>query len=479
MASKKRRVAVRRKIPEGQSTLQYEAACPYQSAWVQGFIVIAASIGLYSAFAAIIANLYHPDIMAALRLAQDTLISPGLASPKPVEKMLFSCAVLFFPSCAFVLFFALTPRFRKVSAGSMRTWYTVTVVIGAVTLLYVIYHALASANPFVLNSGMEYDATAKTNWAFYFASTFIYKHLPVYCCALFPVALAYLLFRNKLPERALPGIAKAEKIIAYGSSIAIATVIFLINAFRFPYTWGNKYDFNAVYYSVVQVYRGVPLLVDHFTNNYGLYPHFVVPVMKLFGLSVPSFSHIMAFLLALCFIFLALFFRHVIKNPLLILFGMTAVFFHCYIFSRIVAPFDAGFAMTPIRWVLPFSLLLYASLYLRRPRKALYFSSLFMYALGILWCPDFGIFTFASLVGLYCFLELERRPVAVIAQKICLHLFFAGLAIAAAFLCSPCRSGSASGYFPISRSSSRRPISFSASGSPCCPFLPRCIPGCW
>ncbi len=175
------------------------------------------------------------------------------------------------------------------------------------------------------------------------------------------------------------------------------------------------------------------MLVNHFTNTYGQYPHFVAPVMKLFGLSILSFSGIMAFLLSVCFIFLFLFLRKTIRNSLLILFTFTSVFYNCYMYFHLATPFDACFNMFPIRWIVPISLLLYAAYYIKnRPKKA-YFTSFFIFAFGILWTPDFGMVSFLSLITFYCFLEFESNTFSAFIKKVLVHLMVASISLAAAF----------------------------------------------
>ncbi len=350
-----------------------------------------------------------------------------------MERLLFSIAVLLFPLCFFVFSAMLRLHNPTISPKTLRLLYTGSMVLAAGALLSLTYAGFAAPNPCAAAPQNAHDLVAKSNLDFYFISTFIYDHFEWYCGMLFPAVLAWFLFSDKLPVPVSSWSKKAEAAMSYIGGVAVAVALFFISIFKFPYTYENKYDFNSVYYSVVQVYNGLPMLVDHFTNTYGLYPHFVVPVMKLFGLSILSFSAIMALLCGICFICLLLFLGKIIHHKLLILLCIMTVFYNCYIYGRVLMGLDAYYAMTPIRWILPFSLLFFAVCYLRRRSKYLYYASFFFYGLGILWCPDFGVLTFLSLAAFYSFLEFENTRLLTIVKRIVVHGLVAGIGIASAF----------------------------------------------
>ncbi len=376
---------------------------------------------------------YHPDLSRALQLAREMLFDASSAAPKPVERLLYSIAVLLVPICVFVFSGIFRKCLANTSPKGIRLLYIGAMTCGACALLLIAYAGFSAPNPCAAAPQNAHDNDAKTNLDFYFISSFVYNHFAWYCCLLFPAVLAYFLYIENLPPRFSSWMKKAEAWISYGGGASIAIVLFFIAVFKFPYTMENKYDFNAVYYSVVQVYNGVPMLVNHFTNTYGLYPHFVVPIMKLFGPGILSFTAIMAALVSLCFVFLLLFLGKIIKHKLLILLSITTVFYNCYIYGKILISFDAYYALTPIRWIMPFSLLFYAVCYLNRRSKLLYYSSFFFYGLGILWSPDFGLLTFLSLVAFYSFLEFENARLITSVKRIALHGLTAGLGLAAAF----------------------------------------------
>ncbi len=146
------------------------AADSFRSAFIRGFITLSVSIAAYCAAAMVITGWYHPDLSASLRIARELLVDANSAAPKPVERLLYSIAVLFFPLC-FFLCSALLGRWpanippktlRRLYAGSM------TLAIGAVLLI--VYAGFAAPNPCAAAPQNNHDFVAKSNLEFYFIS---------------------------------------------------------------------------------------------------------------------------------------------------------------------------------------------------------------------------------------------------------------------------------------------------------------------
>jgi hypothetical protein len=96
--------------------------------------------------------------------------------------------------------------------------------------------------------------------------------------------------------------------------------------------------------------------------------------------------------------------------------------------------YDAYFAIAPIRWLFPAFLLVYALSYLKNRSKKKYFISLFFFSAGILWNPDFGLLTYASLIAFYSYLEWEHKKLKIVIKNIFIHIVYALLALAVTFL---------------------------------------------
>ena len=391
----------------------------YKMNLVWGVAIILLSLAVYGAVALLVQLFYNPDISQAQTIAAKVLYnySPLLCLPEPKEQMFFMSAVLTI-TLSIALFTILTEKIRK--KGETRyvnILYPATLIIGLAALGLIVVKGFMNPNPFAGGFNNFMDSICNTNWQFYFKDTFLFSFLPVYASIIFPMILFLFFYPFKTTEKISRFIRISNQAFVYGFCSCIIIVVFLITAFEFPYTGYNKYNFNAVYYSVVQVYNGLPLLVDNFMNTYGLYPHFVVPIMKLSGGTIISFTIIMAFLLAVCFIFLLYVLRQTVDNVFLILFGFCGIFFIGYMYQRLVLPYDSAFCIYPIRWIFPFGLIFFGSIYLKFKTEWMYYLSFFFFAIGFLWNPDFGMLTYAALVIFYIYLELESKVVFTLGRQ--------------------------------------------------------------
>jgi hypothetical protein len=399
----------------------------YKLEFVKWFLVLLLAIITYLIIAELIVYFYNPDISKAIEYAKKVSVNFSSQSffPKPKERVLFLSSVFIFTTTIFYFYYVLNKLFKIFSVKTIQLLFYPSLIISIALIILISYLGLIASNPFANNIQNAQDFVAKSNMDFYFISTFIYNYFYLYLFILFPIILFNFLYDNKFSQNTLQHINKIKEILIYGFCILIIIIVFLISSFQFPYTYENKYDFNAVYYSIAQVYYGLPMLVDNFTNTYGLYPHFVVPILKLFGLSVLSFSTLMAFLIFLCFLFIFIFLRKIIESKLLILFGFTSILYNYYFYPHIITNFDAGFAGIPIRFILPCSLFLFSLLYLQNRSKLLYFISFIIFPFGILWNPEYGMVSLISLVIFYSFLELENQNLKILFRKIFIHIVFA------------------------------------------------------
>lgn len=130
--------------------------------------------------------------------------------------------------------------------------------------------------------------------------------------------------------------------------------------------------FNAVYYSMVQIYEGRILLVDFF-NQYGLYPYFLLPLFRLIGLSVEKFSLVMGLLAAINFGCIYLVLRNVCCNRAVALLGFLACANVNYFAMKqllwrehVLELLDPYFQYWPIRSLFPTMMLLWVARPVRR-----------------------------------------------------------------------------------------------------------------
>ena len=367
------------------------------------FFIFCISALIYGLSAKLVLANYNYNIDQAVNYAKSILCVNGY-SPEPIEKTLYFLAVFVFALLFFGLILLINRFKPKIESKTINKLFWIALPVSIFFIILLCYKCFVAQNPYFENIQNSQDVM-KSNWDFYFSSTFIHTNLLIFSFIIFPILL-FLFYRSNIKSN--KAIQKMSAYSTYTFCGIIIVIIFFITAFTFPYTFENKYDFNAIYYSVVQVFHGAPMLVDNFTNTYGLYPHFVIPFLKIFGLSIHSFTIIMAILLCVCFIFLLKVLDQFIDNKWLVLFGFTAVFFNSYLFFRIATPYDCGFSIHPIRWISLFSLLFYASHYVKHKTKLLYYLSFIFFALCILWNPESGIVSFLCLTAFYCFLDLDK-----------------------------------------------------------------------
>ena len=412
--------------------------------WVLTFFLSAIVIGIVLK---LVNAFYEPNIQASLDLAKEILVSPAQALPEPKEKLMFVIGLLTGTLSLGVFYSFLNSYYKKKNQSSIDSLYLFTLIAGTCSLLFVLYKSLVAPNPFAAGPQNAHDVVAKTNADFYFIKTFLYKNFYLFLVVLYPIILLSLINVFKLSSTTISKVNKVTRYIVLVFSLALIFVVCFISTFDFPYTFENKYDLNAVYYSLVQVYHGFPLLVDNFTNTYGLYPHFIVPVLKLTGLSIHNFSLIMGLLLSLCFLLMYYFLAKNISNKWIVLFGFTSIFYNSYMYVRVVTNFDSVFSTSPIRWLFPCLLLAFSALYLSfnsKLRSTFLFKknipfihqygitpiklvSFLFFSMGILWSPDTGTFTFLALLSFYVYQEIDIKNIKNTIVKAFVHAVFAVL----------------------------------------------------
>lgn len=221
--------------------------------------------------------------------------------------------------------------------------------------------------------------------------------------------------------------SNADKFHNFIKPIASITLAFLlidillVNLSNRDNYFGWYEHFNAVFYSVAQVVNGNTLLVD-FTNQYGLYPHFLAPIFKVVGLSVFKYSVVMCSLVVLAYALLLLFLRNTVENLTLLLIGfLSLVYFRLYMLVFFGFG-DSYFQYTPIRFIFPCLFLFLASYYFKNFDKRLYYSTFLVASISVLWNVDTGLVVFLTwLIGL-CFNELFDFNIKKVIKNCLRHI---------------------------------------------------------
>lgn len=225
-------------------------------------------------------------------------------------------------------------------------------------------------------------------------------------------------------------IGKILKGFFYVLIFALVTAVFWINTFNdIPFPVG-LISSNVVFYSVAQVVNGNTLLVD-FTNQYGLYPHFIAPIFQIIGLNALTYSVVMSALLCSSFLGIFMFMRKAIQNTFLLLLGFIAVIVFNYLLIRVMySSFDPYFQYWPIRLLFPCLALYLASVYFQNRKKLIYFSSFILFSAGVLWNIDSGIVVFLAWMMLLCYDELFLSNRKLMILRIMRHIVFGFLIFA-------------------------------------------------
>lgn len=154
--------------------------------------------------------------------------------------------------------------------------------------------------------------------------------------------------------------------------------------------------FNALFYSMVQLFFGKELYVD-FPNQYGLYPYILEPIFRLVGLSVLNFTLIMSILLAVAFFSLYIFTIKIVDNKILASIGFIGILFCNYLFEKIQVGYsDSYFQYFPLRILLPSLIVLTAYLYFKDKNVNFYYLSLFIGILSMFWNFESGLIVFLT-----------------------------------------------------------------------------------
>ncbi len=147
--------------------------------------------------------------------------------------------------------------------------------------------------------------------------------------------------------------------------------------------------FNVIFHAVVQVFQGKELLAD-FIHQYGLYPHFLEPLLKVTGLGVFTFSTVMGGMTLLSFYFLLRTLLAAATLRTVALLGFIATVSFCYVFKAMTA-YDPYFQYFPLRSFFPTLAAWLVTGYVTN-RSMPRFVALYVVAgCAVLWNPESGI----------------------------------------------------------------------------------------
>ncbi len=390
-------------------------------------IAIVCSVLMYILCANIALLFYKPDIALAQEIANKILTHGG--SPEPVESFLFQLGALSIPLFLVGFIWCLTKT--NLSKIKWENYFNILSIVFIASSFAIIYFGLTANNPSYVeaangNIANSRDVSHPTNILFYFAEFTLGQHIFQYLFLIVPLILGFLFLVNRFPKVFE---SKVMRELGLGLTIAYAAYYLLLTyqifSFPFPYTWENKYDFNVIYYPMTQVYAGNTMLVDHFVANYGLYAHFLNPIFKLIGLDISTFSSVMSGLNVLIFVLILTVMLRMAKSRLLVVLGFSSILFLCVLLHQLATPFDAMFAMFPVRQLIPAITLCMAGFYFFNKSRVLYFALFVILGFSVLWNPEFGMVSFFAWIIALSYTEFSANDPKTIIARIGKHLLIA------------------------------------------------------
>ncbi len=374
-------------------------------------ITLCCSILLYAVLALVVSHFYNPDLSLLTSKGKELLIADAsMISPEPKEKLLVFMWIFLFPLFLFLFYFKFSKIFLKPQPDNQSINKIFNVIsILTLSLFFIFLY-------FVFTAKLR-DVEGQNNISFFLLNSIKWKGifiLIVFCCS-FYVNKLFLKFETIKHSKFL------DKCF-YTVCIILMFYMGYIDVFNIPF---SSEHFEAVFYSVVQVYKGIPLYVNGFTNTYGMYPFFLNPIFKLIGLTVFKFTVVMGFLKICSYFFIFLFLRNIIKNRVIVYFGFMAFLYFGNLFFQLMFGYTITyFQYMPIRVFFPSLILFLSSLYIKNRSKYLYYFSLLISSVALLWNFDSGIIVFISYILFICFVEFDlNNSIKQIVSKIISHLF--------------------------------------------------------
>ena len=405
--------------------LQVNNSIELKSEILRWIFSISGAILVFILFALIVQSLYHPDIDQLKRTAQSLLIEYQRVLPEPVEALLFRSGIVIILSSLYGFYSFLSRSKLVVSLASKRAFTIISIsAIALIAAVIIIDFAAPNLSDF---GGRRFPPAdpgyTNNNFNFYFNEFFLGRFLWLYVLLVVPAMVIFFLKGLKLLHwDSGRNFRILVPFIGYMVTGTVVLAIVLMNIFSLPYSVDNTIDFNAVYYSMTQVYAGVPMLVNGFTNTYGLYPHFLNPLFQLIGLNIFKFTLVLSLLLGLCFVLNFLALRKFVRNQFILFLGFATMLFFSYLDRKLLNFFDCYFALFPIRYLAPSVLVFLACVYALKPSHRLYWVMLVGMAFFVLWNPEMGLVCYISMVLFFVytgFLSADGKPAT---KKIAAHL---------------------------------------------------------
>jgi hypothetical protein len=328
-------------------------------------------------------------------------ILPDDFLPEPVETISYYLSVLLIPFL--LLFFRWLFRKFNPSFDKTRKLFLICSAISAIVLIALTIVVYNVATPYVESTRV------------YIQGLYLFSH-PLRSFLVYVIVCAtvciFLFKKEKILffwKKFFPN-CKIEYALKVLAAISVLMIITAVVAY---YTNGFNniriYDYvdnDAVLYSISQVVGGKLPLVD-FVNQYGLYSVFLLPIFKIVGLSVFTYTFVMACIMGLCYLCIYFLIKNLTDSKIIAFFGFITLFVLYTImpkgFNYTGIPY---IQYTPIRLLFPVLVMLLASIYFKKTKKFYYIITLIVASLGVFWNLDSGIIAMIGLTIVLCYREI-------------------------------------------------------------------------
>ena len=311
--------------------------------------------------------------------------------PEPRERMLFMGGCLIMPAALYLFCNIFSWVLSRVSDGAYIRKVCGVLYFTVITLVYIMILVAIQENNcfFLLNTiGVNPQSLILIS-----AGVFILFWAILFAAPDNKFALAVRLIEWSLLLLSLISILSVCLFCVFGtSSVSIRGVL--------------DVHFNAVFHPVVQVYQGKTLLID-LLSQYGLYPHFLEPILKITGLTVLRFTVVMGALMALSLILIYRFLMGVTRNKIIGYLGFLSMIYYSYHFGRVIS-IDPYFQYNPIRFLFPAASVYLVYKYFKTNSKKLYYCLFALFSIALLWNFDTGIVVFLGWILVILFQELFK-----------------------------------------------------------------------
>ena len=380
-------------------------------------ISILLAIISYLFIAKIISIFYKPNISSILENNMMVLV-PGLihrCKPEPLEKCLFITGVFLIPLFVLIFYSMLKKMLLSKEEKFINNLFISTSLFTAAILFLFIFAVFNAPSVYV---------PPYSYLQLYILNSVLHSNLSFLVLGPVIIFFYFILRLNYLPKK------KPFTVITMFldiSCLLLSVYMGIIFVCSIDIRSLRSLHFETVFYSMVQLFKGVPLGTDDFTNSYGLYPYFLNSIFKIIGLSVLKCSIIFCILISLSFLLIFFFLKNTVNNKFLVFLGFTSVVFlptlSPLLFGvKLSNPVDPYYQYLPIRYIFPCLFLFVSSLYFKNNSKSYYYLLTILCPLSLLWNLDTGVVITLSWILLNIYSEFISKDMKTVFKNSVWHI---------------------------------------------------------